>query len=148
VTPRLLPVRPGWEAAASLYPGDDNPLAVHGAVRSEDGALRSVGSLLPEEPAPWVAAWPGTPPVAAGGRWWRIRGMATEPAWRGRGLGRSVLELLLERAAAAGGGTVWCNARVPALGFYRRAGFRSIGEVFEAPGIGPHVVMWRRVPGR
>jgi predicted GNAT family N-acyltransferase len=44
-----------------------------------------------------------------------------------------------------GAGVIWCNARVPAIGFYRRGGFVAQGDVWEEPEIGPHVVMWRLV---
>jgi predicted GNAT family N-acyltransferase len=32
---------------------------------------------------------------------------------------------------------------VPAAGFYRRYGFESVGDVYEVPIIGPHVLMRR-----
>lgn len=141
-------LRPGQPEAASLFPHDEDPLAVHVAVRPRPGAPAvAVGSLLPEDPPQWLASWPGVPAVpwagAPGARWWRIRGMATAPRWRGRGLGGSVLEVLLARARAAGGGAVWCNARVTALSLYRRAGFHEAGEIFEVAAIGPHLTMWR-----
>lgn len=133
----------------SVYPGDDHPLAVHVAVRAPSGPSGSadevvaVGSLLVEDPSEWLKEDQGIPPVPAGGRWWRIRGMAVAEGRRSGGLGGSVLSALLGSATREGGGIVWCNARVPAIAFYERAGFDQAGEVFEAPGIGPHVVMWR-----
>jgi predicted GNAT family N-acyltransferase len=81
---------------------------------------------------------PGGP---AGG--WRLRGMATEPDARGAGFGAALLAGSVEHAAAAGGSEVWCNARMPAVDFYRRAGFAVVSEEFEIDGIGPHVVMAR-----
>jgi ribosomal protein S18 acetylase RimI-like enzyme len=75
---------------------------------------------------------------------WRVRGMATEPQARGSGAGNAVLQALLSHAQAQTGQRVWCNARVPALSLYERAGFRAISDRFELPEIGPHVVMeWR-----
>ncbi|MBW3654357.1 MAG: BON domain-containing protein, partial [Actinobacteria bacterium] len=44
---------------------------------------------------------------------------------------------------ACGGRRVWCHARLPAEGFYARAGFRTETAVFELPRIGPHVRMSR-----
>jgi ribosomal protein S18 acetylase RimI-like enzyme len=72
---------------------------------------------------------------------WRIRGMATAPAARGRGAGTAVLDALLEHALAQGARRIWCNARTPARSLYERAGLRVISEEFELPMIGPHVVM-------
>jgi predicted GNAT family N-acyltransferase len=40
-----------------------------------------------------------------------------------------------------GGGLLWCNARVPAVAFYERAGFNTRGEVWNDPQIGPHIAM-------
>jgi ribosomal protein S18 acetylase RimI-like enzyme len=76
---------------------------------------------------------------------WRVRGMATAPEARGRGAGSAVLGALIEHAAAQGATRIWCNARIPALSLYARAGFEVESEEFEIPGIGPHVVMARRV---
>ena len=79
---------------------------------------------------------------------WQVRAMAVAPGQRGRGVGRAVLDALLAHVDAAGGGTVWCNARVPAQAFYERAGFTVVGEPFDLPAIGPHVVMALRRPDR
>lgn len=72
---------------------------------------------------------------------WRLRGMATEPDVRGAGFGTALLAACMEHVAASGGGELWCNARVPAVGFYQRAGFEVVSEAFDIAGIGPHVVM-------
>jgi GNAT superfamily N-acetyltransferase len=74
---------------------------------------------------------------------WKVRGMATAPGERGRGVGRGVLDALLEHARTHGGTRVWCNARVPAKSFYERAGFHACSDVFDVPPIGPHLVMER-----
>lgn len=85
--------------------------------------------------------------IDRGGTAWQVRAMAVAPGQRGRGVGRAVLDALLAHVDAAGGGTVWCQARVPAVAFYERAGFAVVGEPFELPDIGPHVVMTTRRPG-
>ena len=87
---------------------------------------------------------------AAPGDWseattWRLRGMATRADLQGKGIGSMVLKAALEHVGTEGGELIWCNARVSALAFYERAGFRTWGEPWEIPGHGPHVVMWRRI---
>jgi ribosomal protein S18 acetylase RimI-like enzyme len=72
---------------------------------------------------------------------WRIRGMATIAAVRGRGAGSAVLAALLEHATAGGAQRVWCNARTPARSLYERAGLRVVSEDFDLSSIGPHYVM-------
>ena len=82
---------------------------------------------------------------------WRLRGMASEPALQGRGVGGRVLDFgideLARRLAARGepSAALWCNGRTGAQRFYERHGFQAIGELFETPGTGPHYVFWRRV---
>jgi len=76
---------------------------------------------------------------------WRVRGMATAPEQRGRGIGAAILDALVEHARSQGATRVWCNARTPALRLYERAGFERESGEFEIPGIGPHFVMARRV---
>jgi GNAT superfamily N-acetyltransferase len=76
---------------------------------------------------------------------WRVRGMATVPAARGRGAGTAVLDALVGHARAQGATRVWCNARTPARSLYERAGFVVASDEFELPEIGPHFVMERNL---
>ena len=82
---------------------------------------------------------------------WRLRGMATDPALQGNGLGGRVLDFGVEelqrrlRTAGEISAVVWCNGRIGAQGFYQRHGFQPIGALFETPGTGPHYVFWRNV---
>jgi predicted GNAT family acetyltransferase len=133
-------LRPHQPPEQSAYPGDDNPLSAHAVVRLTQFRLHedsddvvAAGSVIPAPP-PWE-------PLRFDG--WRIRGMATRPDVRERGLGGLVLDALLDHVAAHGGGLVWCNARVAAEGLYARVGFTPRGQVFEIPGIGPHIQMFR-----
>jgi len=114
----------------------------------------SLEELASHEPpgVPAVGAFDGGELIAVGfvcpdgepGEW-RVRGMATAPEYRGRGTGAAILEALVDHARAQGATRVWCNARTPALSLYARAGFEPESEEFDIPGIGPHVVMARRV---
>ena len=123
-------LRPSQAFAETVDPGDDDEDTVHFAAFDGDRVV-GIASLY-REPRP------GGPSTG-----WRLRGMATEPDVRGGGFGAALLAACVEHVAAAGGGEVWCNARMPALGFYRRAGFDVVSDEFEIPGIGPHVVMAR-----
>lgn len=121
-------LRPGLPVEQSKYPAD--PEAVHfGAFEGE--ALVSIVTAHPEENARWPAAGQ-----------WRIRGMATDPAHQGRGLGGEGLRALLAWGKAKGIPLFWCNARKRAIPFYESHGFAVVSELFEIPGIGPHKVMW------
>jgi predicted GNAT family N-acyltransferase len=69
--------------------------------------------------------------------------MAVLAPWRGRGVGRALLERLLEAAAAAGLGEIVLHAQTQAAGFYERCGFVAEGPEFMEAGI-PHRRMRRR----
>ena len=40
---------------------------------------------------------------------------------------------------------VWCNARTSAKGFYETMDFESLGDTFEIEGVGPHILMSRKI---
>jgi GNAT superfamily N-acetyltransferase len=125
---RLRVLRPGRPADAARLPGDDHPEAATFAARDATGAVVGTAVVYPEPLPDAPAAW-------------RLRGMATAPGLRGRGIGARVLDRALDHVRAAGGDVVWCNARVPARRFYARAGFVAAGDPWDDPEIGPHVLM-------
>ena len=126
-------LRPGQSFEQTVYSRDDHPETVHLGAFDRD-RLVAIASLYRE-------ARPHRPSRAG----WRLRGMATDPEVRGRGFGTAVLDASVAQVAAAGGGELWCNARVPALGFYLRRHFEVDGDEFDIDPIGPHVVVTRLV---
>lgn len=117
-------LRRGGPPEASVMALDDDPRSRHLALWV-GGAVVAVGSVVPEPP-PWSEGAEGA---------WRIRGMATKEGVRSHGYGTRVLRGLLDYAVAAGGTILWCDARLPAVPFYERLGFRACGEVFVREGV-------------
>ncbi|MCG6871211.1 MAG: GNAT family N-acetyltransferase [Gammaproteobacteria bacterium] len=76
----------------------------------------------------------GTGRLSATGK---IGRMAVLKAYRGRGVGRQILQALLRLARDAGQREVYLHAQTRALDFYAAAGFRAEGEEFEEADI-PH----------
>lgn len=72
----------------------------------------------------------------------RMGRIAVLPAWRGQGVGGSLLRRLLEQARQAGMRQVRLHARADAQAFYRRFGFVAEGAPFMETG-SPHVLMRR-----
>jgi predicted GNAT family N-acyltransferase len=68
--------------------------------------------------------------------------MAVDPAAQGTGVGRALLDLLVERAGVLGLAQVELHAQLHARGFYERAGFVPFGDVYLEAGI-EHVGMRR-----
>jgi GNAT superfamily N-acetyltransferase len=80
---------------------------------------------------------------------WQLRGMAVRPDFQRRGVGRRLLEGL-DALLARDGLTLrlWCNAREPAVGFYRGMGWMVFSERFHIETAGPHFRMSRGIHGR
>lgn len=72
----------------------------------------------------------------------QIRYMATQPTWRGKGLGTLLLrrmeELTLAKGAPVRPELIWANARIAALSLYEKAGYAAVGKEFSLVGV-PHV---------
>ena len=70
----------------------------------------------------------------------QLRTMASAPEARGTGAATVLLADGLDRARTEGADHVWARARTTALGFYRRAGFVTLGEEYvdETTGL-PHI---------
>lgn len=126
-------LRPQQACSSVPFAGDDAPGALHLGAFDTSGLL-AIASLIPER-APGGAT-PGD---------WRLRGMATAPDRRRRGLGNALVRAAFEHVAAAGGVALWCNARTTAEPFYGALGFLRQGAPFDLPEIGPHVRMWRPI---
>ena len=96
----------------------------HVIARDADGGAIGTGRLLPH----------GNPG--------HIGRMAVLADWRGKGVGRALLERLLELAAASHMQHLALHAQTQAGGFYRRFGFVEDGPEFMEAGI-PHRTMRR-----
>ncbi len=73
---------------------------------------------------------------------WQLRGMATEAASQGKGLGGALIQFAVDDVQREGFSRVfWCNAREVAVPFYTRNGWEVISGEFDVPGIGPHFKM-------
>ena len=113
------------------FPGDRDPQTLHvGAFLGERNV--SCGTFLLNE-------WKGRPA-------WQLRGMATDPEFRGRGYGAALLahaeDLLRARSTVR---IVWCNARRVAVDFYRKQGWSIASDEFPSSGIGMQRKMTRRL---
>jgi GNAT superfamily N-acetyltransferase len=122
--------------APVAFPEDDRPGAFHLGVLG-GGRLVAVGSFSPEPT-----------PLRPGRRAVRVRGMAVDTEYQGRGIGRILLEEAVARLRAQGVEVLWGNARDAALPFYRRFGMEVVGDGFVVPelGIPHHVVVMDLTP--
>lgn len=130
-------LRPNQPPEACVYPLDEAPGTLHLGYRDDGGAIIGIASVFHE-----------APPESEARNAWRIRGMAVDPVCQGRGIGAALLKGLIDYATAqqdSGGppGLLWCNGRTTVEPFYLAQGFQRVGDVFDLPPIGPHVVLER-----
>ena len=118
-------LRPGQMRETCYFEGDDNETTRHFAW-VEDGQVLSIATVMKAGRDVDGKTVP-----------YQLRGMATDPASAGQGIGSSFLQALHETV----NDSWWCNAREVAVRFYERNGLVVVGEPFEIPGIGTHYVM-------
>ena len=121
-------LRQGKPLESARFEVDEKPATRHFAVRDEQDkvvvCITAAQSSWENEPA------------------WQLRGMATDPEYQGKGLGRLLLEFLeKELSADSFANMMWCNARKTAFVFYEKCGWEYASDEFEVPGIGPHKKM-------
>lgn len=73
---------------------------------------------------------------------YRLRAMASDPEYRGRGAGEMLVRKAIEILRSKNMDVLWCDARLTAIGFYEKIGFNVIDEIYEVPIIGPHKFMY------
>ncbi len=110
-----VPVEMEWDA--------DDDTALHAVAVNRLGMPLATGRLLP--------AASGTA---------RIGRMAVSRVLRGSGLGREILQALMQASQARGDAQVMLHAQRSAEGFYKRLGFVAQGEPFEEAGMA-HIEM-------
>lgn len=130
-------LRPGRPIFTAHFDGDDDPETIHLALFWQSD-LASCLTLM-KRPVP------GTENTSNEKNTYQLRGMATAVEHRGTGCGKELIEktekLLKEKNAAL----IWCNARIKAVPFYKKAGFKVISDEFEIEGIGPHFRMKKEI---
>jgi ribosomal protein S18 acetylase RimI-like enzyme len=127
---RHVVLRDGLPRCEAIFPGDESPSSRHyGAFENS----RLVGCVTLH-----VSAWEHNPA-------WHLRGMAVAADARSLGIGRSMIEMMERDLDDSPIRQLWCNARVPASGFYEKLGWQIVSGQFEIPTAGPHVRMTRKL---
>lgn len=132
-----------------LEPGAplERAMVVRLAVFVDEQGIDPAIELDEQDPLAWHALAEVSGAVVGTGRVYlaapgqaRIGRMAVLPAWRLRGIGSAVLDLLELQARLLGADRVLLHAQETALEFYATSGYRVEGEAFEEAGI-PHRTM-------
>lgn len=137
-------LREGLPKEQSIFAGDDEPTTFHVGTFEEAGSqpLAIATMMLQDDPRCHSTEEDG--PVSTGSCY-RLRGMAVAKSHQRSGLGTVALVFAEKEAIKRGAKIVWCNAREPAVPFYLRNGYESVGELFTIPTVGPHFFCRKRL---
>jgi len=123
--------------------GDAEPLRTRVFV-AEQGVPADIERDGRDDEALHCVAYRDAQPIATGRLLpeGKIGRMAVRADTRGQGVGRRVLDALVERARSRGDRVVELSAQRAAEGFYRKRGFEAVGEPYREAGL-EHVRMRR-----
>jgi N-acetylglutamate synthase-like GNAT family acetyltransferase len=122
-------LRAPWAQPRGSERDEFEEVADHVTAVDPEGRLIGVGSLRP-----------------TGQGEARIRYMAIEEAWRGRGVGRAILARLEAQAQRRSVSRILLNAREGVIGFYERMGYSVAGEAPTLFGVIRHSRMEKQLP--
>ncbi len=134
-------LRDGKPKTEAIFEGDYEVFTLHFALYKEEGGV-AVGEPLS------CATFIFHPVHIARGDAYRLRGMATDTQWQGKGLGKMLLDYAEDYIVKnMGVKRFWCTARSgDAVKFYHdKVGWRAISDEFEIKGVGPHHYMMKDV---
>jgi N-acetylglutamate synthase-like GNAT family acetyltransferase len=122
-------LRAGLPMEAARFPGDDAASNIHLGAFTHEGKCVGCATLhlneFEQQPA------------------YQLRGMAVDTALQRHGIGS---RLLLEiESLATSSRILWCNARTPAVAFYRKHGWTMVSDEFLIPTAGPHFKMVKQL---
>jgi GNAT superfamily N-acetyltransferase len=121
-------LRDGTPSDQVVFDGDGLASTFHLAVPGDDGPI-AISTWMERR-------YPDLPALTG----YQLRGMATDPEHRGRGVAAALLTEGLARCARRGVEVVWARARTSALGFYEQHGFETRGPEYVDTTTGlPHV---------
>jgi GNAT superfamily N-acetyltransferase len=123
-------LRAGLPIETASFDGDNEPTTTHFAAYHGQ-AIVGCATVLRR---PWESR-----PA------WQVRGMAVIAQHRRGGVGRALLDAVERHVIEQSPTFMWCNARSPAVGFYKRLGWRIASEEFEIATAGPHFKMTREL---
>ena len=76
---------------------------------------------------------------------YQIRGMAVLDEFQKKGFGEALLNYCENEIKLKKGNLIWFNARKTAVGFYKKSGYKILGDRFEIPDVGPHYILFKTI---
>ena len=124
-------LRPGKPLHTTFYEKDDDINTFHLAI-SIQSKVQCIATFYPEKMTGVYTR-----------KAYRLRGMATHPNFRRKGLGKNLMQSAFTYLLQQQADLLWCKARLAAIPFYISLGFQIIGEQYDIKEIGPHYTMYK-----
>jgi len=70
----------------------------------------------------------------------QFRKFAVDESLQNMGIGSYMLKYISDFVVLNGGRRIWCNARISAINFYLKAGFKQTGQIFSNNGFDYEIV--------
>ncbi len=128
---RNLVLRPGKPLHTTFYEKDHYINTFHIAI-SIQSKVQCIATFYPEKMKGVYSS-----------KAYRLRGMATHPNFRRKGLGKNLMQSAFTYLIQQQADLLWCKARLAAIPFYISLGFQIIGEQYDIKEIGPHYTMYK-----
>ena len=125
-------LRPGKSIESCRFDGDNLPTTKHFGLYSND-LLVAVLTILENNSKLFKSK-----------KQYQIRGMAVLIEFQKKGFGEDLIIFAESFIQKKHGDLIWFNARIAAVGFYKKIGFSIIGEAFEIKEVGTHFVMFKK----
>ncbi|MBX9808145.1 MAG: GNAT family N-acetyltransferase [Flavobacteriaceae bacterium] len=125
-------LRAGKPIGSCVFDGDDLETTLH------------FGLYLAQELVGIISLFKKSNPIFKEQNQYQIRGMAVLQNQQKKDFGKA---LVLHSEAYCKNQNVeliWFNARVEAVGFYEKMGYQNIGNTFEIPDVGVHILMFKK----
>ena len=132
-------LRPGRPPEEAMFDDDFSASTFHVGT-FENHHLQVIATFVEQAPPENLREHLNLPPDFAS---YRLRGMATDPSARRKGLGRNAVLFAEQHLLQKGIRLLWFNARQVAYPFYTSLGYEFFGDEFEMKLIGPHKVMYK-----
>lgn len=128
---RLPVLRPGKPIDSCIFDGDTLNTTAHFGIY-DDEIIVGVTSIFQT-----------STPLLSQKQQFQLRGMAIVDSHQKRGLGDQLVQRAEQYVKENNAEVLWFNAREIAVGFYKKMGYKTIGEPFAIGDIGIHYVMYK-----
>lgn len=125
-------LRQGKPVDSCRFDGDDLPTTFHlGAYYKNN--LVGVVSILKKDNESFIEK-----------NQFQLRGMAVLDQFQGQGVGTILIKQSEEMIMKQNGSLIWLNARLVAISFYEKLGYKISSDKFDIPLVGIHYTMTKK----